>query len=34
MNGTILGMKKHEVDAKFDEIVAFSEYVSNKPFMS
>jgi len=25
MNGTILGMKKHEVDAKFDEIVAFSE---------
>lgn len=25
MNGTILGMKKHEIDAKFDEIVAFSE---------
>jgi len=25
MNGTILGMKKKEVDAKFDEIVAFSE---------
>jgi len=25
MNGTILGMKKHEVDVKFDEIVAFSE---------
>jgi lipopolysaccharide transport system ATP-binding protein len=25
MNGTILGMKKREVDAKFDEIVAFSE---------
>jgi len=26
MNGTILGMKKHEVDKKFDEIVAFSEF--------
>jgi lipopolysaccharide transport system ATP-binding protein len=25
MNGTILGMKKREIDAKFDEIVAFSE---------
>ena len=25
MNGTILGMKKHEIAAKFDEIVAFSE---------
>lgn len=25
MNGTILGMKKCEIDAKFDEIVAFSE---------
>ena len=25
MNGTILGMKKAEVDRKFDEIVAFSE---------
>ena len=25
MNGTILGMKKHEVYVKFDEIVAFSE---------
>jgi len=25
MNGTILGMKKREVDSKFDEIVAFSE---------
>lgn len=25
MNGTILGMKKREIDARFDEIVAFSE---------
>lgn len=25
MNGTILGMKTREIDAKFDEIVAFSE---------
>ena len=25
MNGTILGMKMREIDAKFDEIVAFSE---------
>jgi lipopolysaccharide transport system ATP-binding protein len=25
LNGTILGMKKTEIDAKFDEIVAFSE---------
>ena len=25
MNGTILGMKKKEIDSKFDEIVAFSE---------
>ncbi len=25
MNGTILGMRKKEIDAKFDEIVAFSE---------
>ncbi len=25
MNGTILGMKKREIDAKLDEIVAFSE---------
>lgn len=25
MNGTILGMRKHEIDAKFDEIVAFAE---------
>ena len=25
MNGTILGMRKREIDAKFDEIVAFSE---------
>lgn len=25
MNGTIMGMKKNEVDKKFDEIVAFSE---------
>ena len=25
MNGTILGMKKREIDGKFDEIVAFSE---------
>lgn len=25
MNGTILGMKKREIDAQFDEIVAFSE---------
>ena len=25
MNGTILGMKKREIDSKFDEIVAFSE---------
>ena len=25
MNGTILGMKKDEIDIKFDEIVAFSE---------
>lgn len=25
MNGAILGMKKHEIDAKFDKIVAFSE---------
>ena len=25
MNGAILGMKKREIDAKFDEIVAFSE---------
>jgi lipopolysaccharide transport system ATP-binding protein len=25
LNGTILGMKKKEIDAKFDEIVAFSE---------
>lgn len=25
LNGTILGMKKAEIDAKFDEIVAFSE---------
>ena len=25
MNGTILGMKKREIDAKFDEIVAFSD---------
>lgn len=25
MNGTILGMKKQEIDRKFDEIVAFSE---------
>ena len=25
MNGSILGMKKDEIDAKFDEIVAFSE---------
>ena len=25
MNGTMLGMKKWEIDAKFDEIVAFSE---------
>ena len=25
MNGTILGMKKVEIDSKFDEIVAFSE---------
>lgn len=24
MNGTILGMRKHEIDRKFDEIVAFS----------
>jgi lipopolysaccharide transport system ATP-binding protein len=24
INGTILGMRKHEIDAKFDEIVAFS----------
>ena len=25
MNGTVLGMKKREINAKFDEIVAFSE---------
>ncbi len=25
LNGSILGMSKHEIDAKFDEIVAFSE---------
>ena len=25
LNGTILGMKKKEIDRKFDEIVAFSE---------
>jgi len=25
LNGTILGMRKHEIDRKFDEIVAFSE---------
>jgi lipopolysaccharide transport system ATP-binding protein len=25
LNGTILGMKKHEIDRKFDEIVAFAE---------
>ncbi|NQT90792.1 MAG: ATP-binding cassette domain-containing protein, partial [Candidatus Omnitrophica bacterium] len=25
LNGTILGMRKHEIDSKFDEIVAFSE---------
>jgi lipopolysaccharide transport system ATP-binding protein len=25
LNGTILGMKKREIDAKFDEIVAFAE---------
>ena len=25
MNGTILGMKKHEIDRKFDEIVKFAE---------
>ena len=25
MNGTVLGMKKQEIDRKFDEIVAFSE---------
>jgi lipopolysaccharide transport system ATP-binding protein len=25
MNGTILGMRKHEIDEKFDEIVAFAE---------
>ena len=24
LNGTILGMKKREIDEKFDEIVAFS----------
>ena len=25
LNGAILGMRRHEIDAKFDEIVAFSE---------
>ena len=25
MNGSILGMKKREIDAKFSEIVAFAE---------
>jgi lipopolysaccharide transport system ATP-binding protein len=25
LNGTILGMRKHEIDKKFDEIIAFSE---------
>src|SRR5437762_10958421 len=25
MNGAVLGMRKHEIDSKFDEIVAFSE---------
>ncbi len=25
LNGTILGMRKHEIDLRFDEIVAFSE---------